>query len=102
MDVHVDQPGDDDQAGRIDRPSGIGDDLRPDLRDPAVGDEDVEKGVDPGRGVHQTAVADEQGQRRFLETSLAGSTIRTSSAGPISFRRTLTISRREVGRTLPT
>lgn len=99
--MHIDEAGDDDEAGRVDDGAAFaGLEPAPEARDAAAGDENVEAAVEAGRGVEDAPAADEE--FHGAQTSRTGSVIRTSSPVSASESRTRILSRREVGKTLPT
>ena len=101
MDVHIDEAGDDDETAGVDR-SSAGISPRPPtaaIRPPST--RTSQNGVESGRGIDDPAAAEEKAHRFLPPPILTGSAMRTSSLPSISFRRTRTTSRRDVGRTLP-
>ena len=101
MDVEVDEAGDDDEprastrSGRRDPPRPPTAAIRPSSTRTS------HTASSPDRGIDDPAAADEESHRFLPPPILTGSAMRTSSLPSVSFRRTRTISRREVGRTLP-
>jgi hypothetical protein len=74
VDMHVDEPGRDDRAARIDDLGIARVQVLADLRDQAIAQENVPHGVEVLRGVDDAATADEQRNHAVVRSLRTGKT----------------------------